>query len=73
MTGLNLTPHFKYSTIPCYQNSDILTLYIPTINISVHENDQHVQGWNPTIIFFNNIYFSFQKPKKWIKIDLDVC
>ena len=57
MTGLNLTPHSKCSTILCCQNSYIIILYRPTRNRSVQKNDQHVQGWNPTRIpfltFFN--------------------
>ena len=51
MAGFNLTPHFKYSTIQCCQNIDIIILDRPTINRSVHEKDQHVKDWNPTIIF----------------------
>ena len=58
MTGLNLIPHFKYSTIICCQNSDIIILDRKTRNRSVHKNVQHVQGWNPTIIFFE--FFSFE-------------
>ena len=55
MTGLNLTPHFKYSTILCCQNRDIFIIYIPTRNRPVHKNDQHVQGWNPTTIPFQKL------------------
>ena len=51
MTGLNLTPHFKYSTILCCKNINIIILDRPTRNRSVHENYQHVQVCNPTIIF----------------------
>ena len=54
MTGLKLTPHFKYSTILCCQYRDIFGIDIPTRAISVHKNDQHVQSWNPTTIFFEN-------------------
>ena len=57
MAGLNLTPHFKYSTIQYLKNSDIIILDRPTRNRSFHQKDQHVKGWNPTIIlkiFFEN-------------------
>ena len=59
MAGLNITPNFKNSTILCYQNIDIIILDIPTRSISVNENDQHVQGWNPTIIFSKIVFFFF--------------
>ena len=71
ITGLNLTPHFKFITILCCQNSDIIILDRPTRNISVHENYQHVQGWNTTIIFLRIVFFKNQK--NGLKIDLDVC
>ena len=51
MTGLKFTPHFKYSTVICCQNRDIFIIDITTRDISVHENYQHVQGWNTTTIF----------------------
>ena len=54
ITGSNLTPHFKYSTILSCQKRDIVIIYRPTRAISVHENDQHFQGWNSTTIFFKN-------------------
>ena len=68
MTVLNLTPHFKCSTILCCQNSDIIILDRPTRNRSVQKNDQHVQGWNPTIFSF-----FFSKIEKWIKIAIYMC
>ena len=37
--------------MPCYQNKDIFIIDIPTRSISVHKNDQHVQGWKPTTSF----------------------
>ena len=43
---------------------DILSIYRPTIAISVHENDYHVQGWNPQTIFFENC-------NEWCMTDLD--
>ena len=74
MPGLNLTPHFKYRTIPCCQNRDIYIIEIPTIYISVNENDQPVQGENPTTIFLQKPQkFKNVNRKKRIKIDLDVC
>ena len=51
MTGLNFTPHFIYSTIIFFQNRDIFIIDRPTRNELLHENYQHVQGWNPTTIF----------------------
>ena len=48
MTYMNLTPKFKYSTLLCCQFEDIFIIYRPTRDISVNENHQHVQGWNPT-------------------------
>ena len=57
MTGLNFTPYFKYSKILCYQNRDIFITDIPTTNRTVHNNDKHVQGWNPTTIRFENRTF----------------
>ena len=50
MKGLNLTPHFKYSTNIYCQNRDICSINIPTRSRSFHENGLHVQGWNPTTI-----------------------
>ena len=44
MTGLDLKPQFKYSTIICCKDSNIIILDTPIINISVHENDQRVKG-----------------------------
>ena len=67
MPGLNLTPHFKYSTILCSQNRDNFIINIPTRNGIVHKNDRHVQGWNPTTIYVSktakikNIYFEIEK------------
>ena len=52
MTDLNLTPRFKYITLICCQVRDIFSIYISTGAISVHENYQHVEGWNPTTLFF---------------------
>ena len=51
MTDSPLTPHFKYITTRYFQNIDIFSIDIPNTAISVHENDQHVQGWNPTTIY----------------------
>ena len=48
MTDLNLTTKFKYRTIICCQIRDIFSIYIPTRARSIYENQQHVQGWNPT-------------------------
>ena len=45
MIDSRLTPHFKYSTMRCFQNRDIFSIYRPTRSRSLHENDQHVQGW----------------------------
>ena len=54
MADLNLIPHFKYTTILCFKNRDIFSMYVPTWYISVHENGQHVQFWNPITNFFKN-------------------
>ena len=54
MTDSELTPHFKYGTILCFQNKDIFSIDRPTRYRSVYKNDQHVQGWNPATNFFNN-------------------
>ena len=72
MIGLKFTPHFNCSTILCCQNRDIFIINIPTRYRSVHENDQHVQGWNTTSIFFNRKNSKKMKIEKLIKIDLDV-
>ena len=64
MTVLNLTPHFKYITTLCCHNSYIIILDRPTRNRSVHKNDQHVQGWNPTIIIIFNCFCFFFKIEK---------
>ena len=45
------------------------SIYRTTIAKLVHKNDQHVQGWNTTTIFFNRNVF---RNEKLIKIDLDV-
>ena len=36
------------------QNIYIFTTDRPAIARSVHENDQYVQGWNPTTNFFES-------------------
>ena len=54
MTGLNLIPHFKDNIIIRSHNRDILIIYRQTRSSSVHENYQHVPGWNPTTIYFQN-------------------
>ena len=44
----------KSSNIEHYyvtQNRDIFIIYRATKDKSVHENGQHVQGWNPVTIF----------------------
>ena len=46
MTDLNPTTKFSYITLLCCQLRKILSIYIPTI--SIYENDQPVQVWNPT-------------------------
>ena len=51
---LELISQFKYSTLLCHQNRDLFSIYRPTTAISVHKNDQHVQGWNPTTNFLKN-------------------
>ena len=73
MTDWNLTPQFKYSTLRCSRNREIFVIYWPTGAISVHKNDQYVQGWNPTTNFWKiakirkiNLIF-FSKNKKRIK------
>ena len=64
ITGLKFTRHFNCSTILCCQNRDIFIINIPTRDISVHKNDQHVQGWNTTTIF---LIEKNSKIEKWIK------
>ena len=39
MKDLQLTPHFKYITVPCCQSINIFSIYIPTRAILVHKND----------------------------------
>ena len=51
MTDSRLTPQFKYITMLCCQNRDIFSICRPTVAISVHKKDQHVQGWKPTSNF----------------------
>ena len=36
------------------QNEEIFIVYRSTKARSVHENDQHVQDWNPTTFFLEN-------------------
>ena len=43
------------STLLCCQNIEIFIIYSATRSRSVHENDQHVQGWNPTTIYFQKL------------------
>ena len=74
MTDSPLTPHFKYSTMRCFQNRNMFSIYRPTRAKSVHKNDQHVQGKKPTTIFFENRKNSKKrKTKKRIKNDIYVC
>ena len=49
---MNLAPEFKSRILISRQKIDIFSIYRPTRAISVHENDQHVQSWNPTTIFW---------------------
>ena len=43
----------KYSKILFCQVKEAFSIYKPTRARSVHENNQHVQGWNPnTRTFF---------------------
>ena len=37
-------------TLLCCQNREIFSIYSATRSTSVHQNDQHVQGWNPTTV-----------------------
>ena len=36
-------------------NLEIFDIYRATKALSVHENDQHVQGWNPDDYYFSKI------------------
>ena len=42
-------------TLLCCQNRELFSIYRATRYRLVHENDQHVQGWNPTIIYFQKL------------------
>ena len=57
------------------QNRDIFSVYIPTRARSVHKNDQHVQGWQPTTnFFFENRKNSKQKLEiEIIDINRSLC
>ena len=63
MTDLNFSPKLKYSTIFCCEIRNIFGIYKSTRSRSVHENHQHVQGWNPTTNFTEN-----RKNSKYIYI-----
>ena len=59
---------------PMVSKHHILSIDGLTRAISLHENDQLVQGWNPIIFFENSQKFIFLLGnKKGYKIDLDVC
>ena len=53
ITGLNFTLHFKYIIILCCQNRYVFIVDTPTRDRSVHENYQHVKGWNLNHQFSN--------------------
>ena len=60
MTGLNLTPKFNYITILC-KVREILSIY--RRSISFYENNQSIQGWNPTTTIKIEL----------LKLDLMIC
>ena len=72
MADLQLRPHLQYNMMSCCQSRNIFGRDRPNISILVHQNDKHVQGWNPTTNF-SKIAKIKKKIEKWTKIDLDVC
>ena len=46
MPDLNLTSNLKYSRLLYFQGREVFSINITTI--SVHENHQPIQSWNPT-------------------------
>ena len=53
--SLDLTLKLKIAHSYVTKNIDIFIIYRATKARSVHKNDQHVLGWNPTTIFFQKL------------------